>query len=497
MGYNLYWRIIVKSPDKRTSLLLAVIFSILFAVTAFGPALYAQANPDVRSETDQFLLMFEYLFKYVQNHYVDEVSSEQLYEGAVKGLFESLDDPYSVYLTASDMEDYSDTTTGEFGGVGLYISKQVLGEIEEDESENATFRAQNAPFVEVISPIEGTPAYRAGISAGDFIIAIDGESTGDLSMDEVLARLRGEPGTEVTMRISRRGGLFFNAKVTRAVIEVPTIKYSMLPDGIGYIKIIKWTPYTRDRMREALRDLDDQGYTSLIIDVRGNPGGLLSSVVDTADLFLSRGPIVSTRSSISEENEVYYAKRRTSVPLEVPIVVLINQGSASASEIMAGAMKDTGRAILMGDTTFGKGSVQQVRAFGSGGFKITTSRYYTPDGINIDKVGIDPHKFVELEEFTDEDLSALQQIYDEEMIAIFVEENPVSDEQKIDAFVADVEEKGIILDEKILRKLIREEYNRNLNSPPIYDLEYDIALKEAAKALETGMSVEEYLESLR
>ena len=256
---------------------------------------YAQANPDINSETDQYLLMFDYLFKYVQNHYVDEIPAEQLYEGAVNGLFESLDDPYSVYLTASDMEDFSDTTTGEFGGVGLYISKQVTAEIEAQE-EQSTFRTQNAPFVEVISPIEGTPAYRAGISAGDFIVAIDDESTGELSMDDVLKRLRGEPGTEVTMRIARRGGLYFNAKVTRAVIEVPTIKYAMMPNGIGYLRIIKWTPYTPERVKEALRDLAAENYTSLIVDVRGNPGGLLSSVVDIADLFLARGPIVSTRS---------------------------------------------------------------------------------------------------------------------------------------------------------------------------------------------------------
>lgn len=146
-------------------------------------------------------------------------------------------------------------------------------------------------------------------------------------------------------------------------------------------------------------------------------------------------------------------------------------------------MKDTGRALLLGDTTFGKGSVQQVRAFGNGGFKITTSRYYTPDGINIDKVGIDPHQFVEIEEFSDADLEALQQLYDEDMVAFFVEENPISDEETTEAFIEEVAEKGIILEDKVLRKLIREEYNRNLNSPPVYDLEYDTVLIEAARIL--------------
>ncbi len=484
----------MKSPKKRSIIIMTTILTIIFSITAFGPAVYAQSNPDLNSDTDQFLLMFEYLFRYVQGHYVDEISSEELYEGAVRGLFESLDDPYSVYLTASDMEDYSDTTTGEFGGVGLYISKQAEGlEEPEIDSDKSTFRSQYLPFVEVISPIEGTPAYRAGISAGDFIIAIDGESTGELNMDEVLNRLRGEPGTEVTMRIARRGNLIFNSTVTRAVIEVPTIRHALLPGDIGYLKIVKWTPHTRDRIREALRELEDQGFTSLIIDVRGNPGGLLTSVVDTADLFMSRGTIVSTRSRINEENEVFYAKRRTSVPMEFPIVVLINQGSASASEIMAGAMKDTNRAILIGDTTFGKGSVQQVRAFGSGGFKITTSRYYTPDGINIDKVGIEPHMFVELEEFSEEDLSALQKIYDGDLVALFVEENSEENEEKINEFISSLADQDIVMEEKVIRKLIREEYNRNLNSPPVYDLEYDTVLVEATEVLIQGLTLDDIL----
>ena len=479
----------MKPSKKIPALLSGLLFSLIFSAAAFGPALYAQSNPGPESDSGKYLMMFEYLFRYVQDHYVDEVSPETLYEGAVKGLFESLDDPYSVYLTATDMEDFSDTTTGEFGGVGLYISKQPLDSLQEppeSSDPHATFRSRYAPFVEVISPIEGTPAYRAGISAGDFIIAIDDESTGDLTMDEVLARLRGEPGKPVTIKIARRGNLVFNVTLVREIIEVPTIRYALMPGNIGYIKIVKWTPYTDDRVSEALEDLKSQNFTSLILDVRGNPGGLLSSVVDTADLFLNRGTIVSTRSRIAEENEVFYAKRRTAVPMDMPIVLLINKGSASASEIMAGALKDTFRAVLLGDTTFGKGSVQQVRAFGDGGFKITTARYYTPNGVNIDKVGIDPNRFVPAEEFSDEDLVHLQKLYENNRIPYFVEEHPAADPGEIRRFITQLKGEGIALEDRVLEKLIREEYNRNLNDPPVYDLEYDTALQQASEILRTN-----------
>ena len=204
-------------------------------------------------------------------------------------------------------------------------------------------------------------------------------------------------------------------------------------------------------------------------------------------------PLSQPGPRIEEENEVFYANPRTTVPREVPVAVLINEGSASASEIMAGALKDTDRAILIGNTSFGTGSVQQVRAFGNGGFKITTSRYYTPIGINIDKVGIDPHMFVELEEFSETDLEALQQLYDENLVALYVEEHPMVSEDATKDFIGKIEEKGINLEEKVLRKLLREEYNRNLNTPPVFDLEYDTVLIETARLLKKGLSVEEMI----
>lgn len=471
----------MKSKERLTWIISTLVLALLFAGIGAAPRLTAQTKD---AETETYLSMISFLFKYVQENFVDEVSSETLYEGAVQGLFDSLGDPYSVYLTASDMEDFTDTTEGNFGGVGLFISKQTG--VEEDRKENGTFRQQHAQFVEVVAPIEATPAYRAGIHAGDFIIAIEDESTADLTMDEVIDRLRGEPGTKVEVTIRRKPSITFDVTITRAIIEVPTSKDALIAGHIGYIRIIRWTPYTMESIETAVKNLNSQGADSYIFDVRGNPGGLLSSVVDTSDLFLSEGIIVGTESRIAAENEKFMADRKTVIPENVPMIVLIDKGSASASEIFAGAMKDTGRAHLIGETTFGKGSVQQIRSFGSGGFKLTTSRYYTPSGTVIDKVGIEPHEEIIEADFTDEELESLQELLDSNAVPLFIDENHDPGETEIQQFITDMRKDGIILEERYLRRMIRTEINRTKDNPPVYDMEYDTVLQAAVEQLEAG-----------
>ena len=476
----------MKHSLARAMTLAALALSLALTFAAFAPGLYAQAQTEKKKNNTHYIEKLEYMFDYIQNHYVDEVDPTQLYEGALKGLFESLNDPHSVYLTVGDMEDYTDTTVGEFGGVGLYISKSaniLVNENGNNTKLKETFRTQYAPYVEVISPIEGTPAYRAGVSAGDFIIAIDTESTDSLSMDEVLSRLRGAPGTNVTMTIARKGGLKFDVKVTRAIIEVPVLRSAMIPGGTGYIRVIKWTPFTRDRVAEVLKDFRRKDLNSLILDVRGNPGGLLSAAVEVSNLFLTRGPIVSTQSRIEKESEIFYADRKTALEEDIPVAVLIDEGSASASEIFAGAMKDSDRAILVGAASFGKGSVQQIHAFGEGGFKMTTARYYTPKGVNIDKVGIVPHVLVTEEEFSDEEQEDLQILFEENRIPFFVEQNPKADARQVAQFIEKLQKEGISLKTRVLKRMIHREVNRTLSEPPIYDLEYDTALQKAMELI--------------
>ncbi len=468
----------MKNGDKLTWIGAASVLFIFALVVTFTPRVSAQQSPQA---TQQYIDRIQYAFNFILQNYVDEVPPEQLYEGAMQGLFDSLDDPYSYYLTASDMEDLTDTTTGKFGGVGLYISKPAESE-QDPQADNG-----RDAYIKVVAPIEDTPASRAGIHAGDYITKIDGESTKKLTVDDVVDRLRGEPGSKVTVTILRGKDITFDVDITRAIIEIPTVKHDMINERIGYIRIIQFTPYTDDRVKEAIDEFKRNNYSKLIIDVRQNPGGLLTSVVDTVDMIVSDGTIVSTRSRIAQENEVFSADQKREVDPQVPIVVLIDQGSASASEILAGALKDTGRAVLIGETSFGKGSVQKIIPFGQSGFKLTISRYYTPAGINIDKVGIDPDIEVKEPELSESDNEDLKEIFEQRLITKFVDENPEASEGQREQFVQQLKrEYDINLEDRLLRKLIRNEFQRRMDFPPVYDLKYDQPLQKAVDMLEDG-----------
>jgi carboxyl-terminal processing protease len=463
---------------KPVLLIMATVLAVFISFSALSnPILTAESSA---TDTQEYLNMFNFLFRYVQENYVEEIDPETLYMGAIKGLFESLDDPYSVYLTKNDMRLLRNTTTGRFGGVGLIISKP-----DPNLELAPTPRRPYPEYVEVVSPIEGAPAYRAGIHAGDYITAVEGESTKELTLDEVVDKLKGPPGTEVKVKILRRDTISFDVTIIRAIIEVPTMKRDMI-GSIGYLRIVDWTPYTDDRVREAFDYFEDQDYTSLIVDVRGNPGGLLDSVVDVADLFLDSGPIVSTRSRIPSENKKFTADSSMELTESVPVVVLVDKGSASASEIFAGAMKDSGRGYLIGETTYGKGSVQWVREFGETGFKLTIARYYTPSGVSVDEVGVEPDLTIAPDEMSEEEQESLQKLFENNRIVSFVEENPQEDPRKVEAFIEKLQNEGIALDARDIRFLVRSEYNRRMDFPPVYDLEFDKVLKQAVQMLESG-----------
>jgi len=439
----------------------------LVVLLSFSPRVLATG---FEAETQRQLGLFYEVLRFVQDNYVDEeaVAPELLMEGALKGMFEALGDPHSAYLSREEMRDLNDTTTGRFGGVGLIISKVERG-------------------AEVVSPIEDTPAYRAGITAGDIIIAIEDESILDFTIDEVVKVLRGEPGAPVRVTIQRGKTLTFDVTIVRAMIEVPTVKRTMIDGDIAYLRIIQFTPLTPEKVREAVDFFGQKNYRSLIIDLRSNPGGLLASVIDVADYFVSRGPIVSTRGRVEAENHVFYASQReTIVPSDLPVVVLINRGSASASEILAGALKDTGRARLMGETSYGKGSVQQIKGIGEAGFRLTMSRYYTPSGVSIDKTGIAPDTEIKEPELTEEEEASFTRLIEGDYVALFVEENPEPGEAEIIAFIDSLLDEEIVLSSRIIRRLVRNELNRTNNNPPLYDLEFDLVLKEAVDALRPG-----------
>lgn len=448
-------------------------------VLTITPSVFAQDYSDTERAVD----VFESVLRFVQENYVDEVDTDVLLEGALEGLFESLDDPYSAYLDADEMRGLTDTTTGEFGGVGMYIAKQ---QTEDEEDEEAS------GFVEVVSPIEDTPAFRAGVRAGDLIVAVRDESadeftsTEGLTIDEVVNRLRGEPGTEVTIRIRRDSRAEFPLTLERAIIEVPTVKYAMIPGDIGFLRIIQFTPRTEERVREAIAFFQENDYESMIIDLRSNPGGLLDGVVDVADLFFDQGTIVGTSGRVPRENERFTASGGTEVGSDVPVVVLVNNGSASAAEILAGTLQDRERAYLVGQTTYGKGSVQQIRRIGEGGFRLTMSRYYLPSGRYIDEVGVEPDEVVEPPQLTEDEAEEYAELITSNVVAEWVRTNPDPSEVEVDRFVDQLQDEGYDIGERWIELTIRDEINRQKNVQMVYDLEFDEVLQEAVQLLRSG-----------
>ncbi len=460
--------------SKKTWLGAVVFTAALVAFTLVSPVLFARDKNEDREASERYLQLFQYVFGFVRDNYVDEVDPSVLYKGAMKGMLEALDDPYSSYMDNESLlgRNLQDTTTGAFGGVGLYITKPFVSSPEKPA------------YVEVTSPIEDTPGWKSGIQPGDLILDIDGTSTPELSMEEVLDLLRGPVDTDVTVLIRRGKTLEFPVTLTRARIEVPTVKYSMMDGGIGYLRIIEFTPLTPERVKEAIESFREAGFTSLLIDLRNNPGGLITSVVDVADKFIDSGVIVSTRSRITYENREFSARSGTSmIPEGFPIVVLINRGSASASEILAGALKDYHLGYLVGEKTYGKGSVQQViDLLNSDAMKLTMARYYTPSGANIDKEGIPPDYEVLIPELGEEAEKALSELLNTTVIADFVAGRDTISASDLDSFVRTLK-KDYPVDPRILKRLVMQEYYRTRVSP-MYDLEYDVQLKAAVDILQ-------------
>lgn len=453
-------------------------FAVCFLLAVSQCFSQSSADSELKLSSFQYIKRFNYVFDQILQNYVDELDPKILYEGALKGMMEAIGDPYTVYLDPDSMRDMNETTSGNFGGVGLTISKPT---------ENTP---EKPAYVEVASPVEDSPGAKAGIQSGDKIIAIEGEPTPSMTMNEVLLKLRGEIGAPVTITILRGANMKFDVTLVRALIEVPTVKYGMIEGtSIGYVRLIQFTPETPIRLQDALDKFQTNNYTGLIMDLRDNGGGLLNSGVSVADKFISEGPIVSTKSRIPTENLQFTASSSsTTVKKDIPVVVLINRGSASASEIVAGALKDYHRAYLVGERTYGKGSVQQIRYLTynySEGFKYTTARYYTPSDINIDKIGIPPDlEISNLKKFTEDEEKKYIEMLNSNVITDLVEKNPNMSEADI-ALAAVKISKEYGFEERLVRRLIRVQVQR-LQPAALYDLDWDLQLNEAIKIVEKG-----------
>ncbi len=353
------------------------LFCIIIALSVTG------STASKNKETYEYLDLFGQIFDRVRSQYVDNVTDEELIEKAIDGMLTGLD-PHSGYMDEEVWEEMQMDTQGKFGGLGIEIT------MEEG-------------FVKVISPIEDTPAYKAGVLAGDFIIQIDDAPVFGLTLSEAVELMRGEKGDPITITISREGVEPFEVNIIRDIIKIQSVKYEIF-DNVGYLRITSFTEQTESGLIKYIKKIKeelDNKQIGFVLDLRSNPGGLLKQSIKVSDIFLEQGEIVSTRGRNKEDILRYRAKKGDRINGQ-PLIVLINGGSASASEIVAGALQDHKRAIIVGTKSFGKGSVQTIIPFkksgnnkSTTGIRLTTARYYTPSGESIQGKGIMPDIIIE------------------------------------------------------------------------------------------------------
>ena len=332
------------------------------------------ANFSISAETDIYkkIDLFGEVLEKINEEYVDEINQSKSMDSAINGLLQSLD-PYSAYMSPEIFNEMQTETSGEFGGLGIEVSME-------------------SGVVKVISPIDDTPASKAGIKAGDFIVKIEDTQVQGKSLSEAVDLMRGPVGSSIELTVRRRGkkkAITFN--IIREIIEIQSVKSDLLENNIGYIRLTSFNENSGQQIKDKIKDLEkNQNVNAYILDLRNNPGGLLSQAIRISDFFLDNGEIVSTKSRKASENRKWFAKKGDLTKGKT-LVVLINYGSASASEIVAGALKDHKRAIIIGENSYGKGSVQSIIPLkNKGAIRLTVAKYYLPSGKSISEVGVSP-----------------------------------------------------------------------------------------------------------
>ena len=351
---------------------------IFFSVLIFYiPAVYSSEN-DIYKKID----LFGEVLEKINKEYVDDTNQSESMDSAINGLLQSLD-PYSAYMSPQIFNEMQTETSGEFGGLGIEVSME-------------------SGVVKVISPIDDTPASRAGIKAGDYIVKIDNTQVQGKSLSEAVELMRGPVGTSIELTIRRRGEKkALNFIIVREIIEIQSVKADVLEKNVGYIRLTSFNENSGEQIKEKIKELENKKKVkAYILDLRNNPGGLLSQAIRITDYFLDNGEIVSTKSRKASENKKWFAKEGDLTKGKT-LIVMINYGSASASEIVAGALKDHKRAILIGENSFGKGSVQSIIPLkNNGAIRLTVAKYYLPSGKSISEVGVSPD--IEIDEESDD-----------------------------------------------------------------------------------------------
>jgi len=361
------------------SVLIAVVVFLFLGVIKIAPPAFSAGNSQIEREIEK---KADTIRTYIEEYYLDEIDSQTMSDCVYKGIVNGLGDDYAAYYTKEEYKGITEKSSGKYCGIGAYVSAD-----------------QDTGDIVIVKPIKGGPAEKSGIKAGDIIYAVDGENISGQDLTTVLSKIKGEEGTKVALKIVRKGESgYIDINIIRALIEEDTVAWTMLSGGTGYIRITGFEEVTSKQFKDAVDKLEDEGMKSMLVDLRDNGGGLLTATVEMLDRLLPKGLLVYTKDKKGVADE-YFAEDDKCV--KVPMAVLVNGHSASASEVFSGALQDNGVAKLVGTRTFGKGIVQTIFSLDDGtALKMTTSKYYTPKGRNIHKTGLTPDIEVELDEST-------------------------------------------------------------------------------------------------
>ena len=444
--------------------------SMFVIALSFGVLVNGNAKSSTMYENFE---IFSSVFQSIRAYYYDasKVDAKKLIYGGIKGMLKALDDEHSIFMDPAQIRNLREDTKGEFGGLGIMIGLR--------DSK-----------LTIITPIEDTPAWKKHLQAGDVITHIDGKSTKGITLFKAVSKLRGRVGTKVKIKIARQGrDELFEVSIVRARIQIKTVKSKYIKkDRIGYIRITQFSRNTAELLRKAVSGFQKKGkMRALIVDLRNNPGGLLSAAYETSNLFLSKGLIVYTKGRNIERAQRFRADRfSTILPEKVPMVVLVNRGSASASEIFAGAMQDTRRATLVGAKTYGKGSVQSLLPLSDGSsLKLTIALYYTPAGRQIHKKGLKPDVAIKIPEYSKAEQKAIARLINKRHLSGFLKKYSRYTARDLTRFIARMKKKGIVLGRHEFRRWLHWEKSK-IGRQQIINLEFDKPLRKAVGMIRSG-----------
>ncbi len=423
-------------------------------------------NVSAQEPSFKYLDFFHQVYQLIRDEYVEQPDSKNLFYGAIRGMIASLNDPFSRFLDEQDFGQLKEETSGEFIGVGIEIS------------------AKNGDIV-VVSPIDGTPAMKAGIQPGDIIYKIDNKPIKDKNINDIISLIRGKPHTKVMLSIIREGiDDPIDIELERLPIKLQSVNYAVIDNtDIGYLRIKVFSEDTSSEVKKALHYFQKNNIQKCIVDMRWNPGGLLDQAVAISDMFLPKDAlIVSTKGRSGKETLQEY--RSTTIPLYTgKCIILVNKGSASASEIVSGALKDNGRAKLLGEKTFGKGSVQKFFNLDEDtGITLTIAKYYTPSGVSIHGIGIQPDYTVTMATISKEEQKQINILLKEKILQNFIDKHSKYDEATRKEFKDVLEKNNIKLSDDTANFILKSEIYR-FAKKPLYDLEFDNQLSEAMKII--------------